>query len=60
MQNPKLRLAVFAAEMFSRSALNRAGAEIVGGELRRRRALAYQRLFEEALDELRRLPSSTR
>ena len=47
-----LRLLWFAARTASRAGMNYSGAAMAGGELRRRRAMAYQRLYEETIDQI--------
>ncbi|MBF9036305.1 hypothetical protein HKCCE2091_18840 [Rhodobacterales bacterium HKCCE2091] len=48
----RLRLVLFALDAASRAGINHAGAAMAGGELRRRRTMAYTRLYEEAVGEL--------
>lgn len=48
----KLRLAFFALDTYSRMAIDKAGADAVGGETRRARAAARVGLFNEAMDGL--------
>lgn len=48
----KLRLALFALDTWSRMSIDRAGADWVGGDLRRARAFAREELLREALGGL--------
>ena len=48
----KLKLVLFALDAAGRAGLNFTGASMAGGELRRRRAMAYTRLYEDAVDQL--------
>lgn len=48
----KFRLALFALDTYSRMAIDRAGADCVGGEFRRARAVAREALLREALEGL--------
>ena len=48
----KLKLLLFALDAAGRAGLNYTGASMSGGELRRRRAMAYKRICEDAVDEL--------
>ncbi len=48
----KLRLALFALDTYSRMAIDKAGADWIGGDLRRARAAARVVLFNEAMDGL--------
>ncbi len=48
----KLRLALFALDTYSRMAIDKAGADWVGGDTRRARAAARAGLFEQAMDGL--------
>jgi hypothetical protein len=48
----KLKLAFFALDTFSRMAIDKAGADAVGGEMRRARAAARVTLFNDAVDGL--------
>ena len=47
-----LKLCAFALQSASRAGLNYSGAAMAGGELRRRRAMAYSRLYEDSMDNL--------
>lgn len=48
----KLRLALFALDIYSRMAIDKAGADWIGGDTRRARAAARAGLFEQAMDGL--------
>jgi hypothetical protein len=48
----KLKLALFALDTFSKMSIDKAGADWVGGDLRRARAAARVVLFNEAMDAL--------
>ena len=48
----KLRLLFFALDAAGRAGLNYTGASMAGGELRRRRAMAYKKLYEDAVGQL--------
>jgi hypothetical protein len=48
----KLRLALFALDTYSRMAIDKAGADWIGGDMRRDRAAARAGLFNEAMDAL--------
>jgi hypothetical protein len=48
----KFRLVLFALDTCSRMAIDRAGADCVGGDVRRARAAAREMLLREALDGL--------
>jgi hypothetical protein len=48
----KLRLALFALDIYSRMAIDKAGADWVGGDTRGARAAARADLFEKAMDGL--------
>lgn len=47
-----MKMVFFALQCASRAGYNLAGAGMAGGELRRRRAMAYTRLYEETMDLL--------
>lgn len=48
----RIKLALFAIDKMSAMALDRAGADWVGGEHRRVRAQAYAHLYDDAMDTL--------
>jgi len=48
----KLKVLFFMLDAAGRAGLNFTGASMAGGELRRRRAMAYKRLYEDAADQL--------
>jgi hypothetical protein len=48
----KLRLALFALDTFSKMAIDKAGADCAGGDMRRARAAARVGLFNDAIDVL--------
>lgn len=48
----KLKLMLFALDTYSRMAIDKAGADWVGGDLRRERTAARAALLDEALDGL--------
>lgn len=48
----RLRLALFALDTYSKMALDRAGADWVGGDMRRARAAARRDLLKHAMDGL--------
>lgn len=48
----KLRLVLFAIDTYSRMAIDKAGADWVGGDMRRARAAARVGLLNEAMDGL--------
>jgi hypothetical protein len=48
----KLKLALFALDTYSRMAIDKAGADWVGGDIRRARAAARVDLFRNAMDGL--------
>lgn len=47
-----VKLIAFGLQSASRAGLNYSGAAMAGGELRRRRAMAYSRLYEQSMDVL--------
>ncbi|MCR9069083.1 MAG: hypothetical protein NXH79_09575 [Rhodobacteraceae bacterium] len=48
----RIKLALFALHNYSAGAIDRAGADWIGGDHRRARAEARRRLCEEAMDVL--------
>lgn len=50
----RLKLIMFTLNAYSAYATNRAGAEMYGGEVRRRRTMAYRDLTLAALEALKR------
>lgn len=48
----KFRLALFALDTYSRLAVDKAGADCVGGDLRRARVAARAQILDAALDGL--------
>jgi hypothetical protein len=48
----RLKLALFALDTYSRMAIDKAGADWVGGDLRRARASARAELLSAALEAL--------
>jgi hypothetical protein len=49
---PKLKILLFALREMSLMGHEMAGAEMVGGDERRLRAMAHKRLYTEAMDAL--------
>ena len=49
----RLKLLLFTLDQYSAYAMNRAGAEMCGGEARRRRTMAHRDLTLEGLEALK-------